>query len=200
MVSPGASWMDAAQREERLRGNCRAWTRVVAPHEAWPGHHLQYWVADHHCSRLRREAMTPVFVEGWGLYYEWLLDRHGYFRTPGERLAVLVMRAWRACRVVLDVRLHTGACSPEEGADFLVANAATTRDAALAEVRRYMGNPTQPFAYAFGWREILALRADEERRLGPRFDEREFHDRLLRCGPVPMPFVRRLFGYGEEGE
>ena len=41
--------------------------------------------------------------------------------------------------------------------------------------------------------------ADEERRLGPAFSEREFHDKLLRCGAVPFRFVRRLFGYGEGG-
>ena len=197
MVSPGASWMSPEQREERLRGNCRAWTRVVAPHETWPGHHLQFWVADRAASRLRREAGTPVFVEGWGLYSEWLLDRHGYFPAPGERLALLAMRVWRACRVVLDVRLHCGGCTAEQGVDFLVENAATTRDAAVAEVTRYMSSPTQPFSYAWGWREILRLRSDEERRLGERFSEREFHDRLLRCGPIPFPFVRRLFGYGD---
>jgi uncharacterized protein (DUF885 family) len=197
VVSPGATWMDPAQREQRLQGNCRAWTRVVAPHETWPGHHLQFWVADNDCSRLRRAAGTSVYVEGWGLYCEWLLDHHGYFVKPGERLALLAMRAWRACRVVLDVRLHCGGLTPEQGIDFLVENAGTTRDGATAEVKRYMDSPTQPFSYAVGWREILALRADEERRLGPRFDEREFHDRLLRCGPVPFKFVRRLFGYGE---
>jgi uncharacterized protein (DUF885 family) len=196
MVSPGATWMDAAQREARLSGNCRDWTRVVAPHETWPGHHLQIWVADHLCSRLRREAGTSTFVEGWGLYCESLLDSHGYFTKPGQRLALLAMRAWRACRVVLDVRLHCGGMTPEQGVAFLEEHAGLTTDAATAEVTRYMGSPTQPFSYAFGWREILALRADEERRLGERFSEREFHDRLLRCGPIPFRFVRRLFGYG----
>jgi uncharacterized protein (DUF885 family) len=47
---------------------------------------------------------------------------------------------------------------------------------------------------------MLRLRADEEARLGPAFSERAFHDRLLLCGPIPMPFVRRLFGYDEPAE
>ncbi|HEU4394073.1 MAG TPA: DUF885 domain-containing protein [Planctomycetota bacterium] len=193
MVSAGATWMDAATREERLRGNCRAWTRVVAAHEMWPGHHLQFWVADNECSVLRREALTPMFVEGWGLYCEDTLLRHGWFGSPADHLAVLVMRAWRACRVVLDPRLHTGKCTPEEAVDFLVARAATTRDSARAEVRRWMTAPGQPLCYAVGRREVLRLRAEEEARLGQRFDERAFHDRLLRCGPIPFRFVRQLF-------
>jgi uncharacterized protein (DUF885 family) len=195
MVSPGATWMDAVQQEERLRGNCRAWTHAVAPHETWPGHHLQFWVADHACTRIRREVTTPVFVEGWGFYCEGLLFRHGFFEAPADRLARLVMRAWRASRVILDVKLHCEAMPPAQAIDFLVEHVGMPKDGATAEVRRYCDQPTQPFSYAVGAREIERLYADEERRLGPAFSERAFHDKLLRCGAIPFRFVRRLFGY-----
>lgn len=195
VVSPGATWMDVAQRDERLRGNCRAWTRVVAAHETWPGHHLQFWVADHTVPRIRREVTTPVFVEGWGLYCEGLLLRHGWISTPAERLVLLVMRAWRESRVILDVKLHCEAMKPADAIQFLVDNVAMPRDGATAEVRRYCDQPTQPFAYAWGCREIERLYADEQARLGAAFDERAFHDRLLRCGAIAFPLVRRLFGY-----
>lgn len=195
VVSPGATWMDDAQRDERLRGNCRAWTHVVAAHETWPGHHLQFWVADHTVTRIRREETTPVFVEGWGLYCEGLLERHGWIATPTERLVRLVMRAWRASRVILDVRLHCESMKPADAIDFLVEHVGMPRDGATAEVRRYCDQPTQPFSYAWGCREIERLCADEQQRLGAAFDERAFHDRLLRCGAIPFPFVRRLFGY-----
>lgn len=195
MVSPGATWMDEAQQEERLRGNCRAWTRVVAPHETWPGHHLQFWIADHTVPRVRREITTPVFVEGWGLYCEGLLARHGYFTTPAERLVRLVMRAWRASRVIIDVKLHCGGMTPKDAIAFLMEHTDMPRDGATAEVRRYCDQPTQPFSYAWGCREIERLYADEQQRLGAAFDERAFHDRLLACGAVPFPYVRRLFGY-----
>jgi uncharacterized protein (DUF885 family) len=197
MVSPGASWMDAGQQEERLRGNCRAWTRVVAPHETWPGHHLQFFIADHTVPRIRREATTPVYVEGWGFYCESLLFRHGFFPDKADRLARLVMRAWRAARVVLDVKLHCHAMRPSGAVDFLVERAALTRDGATGEVKRYLDQPTQPFSYAWGCREIERLYADEERRLGAAFSERAFHDKLLRTGAIPFRFVRRVFGYAD---
>ena len=195
MVSPGATWMNAEQQEERLRGNCRAWTRVVAPHETWPGHHLQFFIADHSVPRIRREVTTPVFVEGWGFYCEGLLYRHGFFPGPAERLVRLVMRAWRASRVIIDVKLHCEAMPPKDAIDFLMEHVHLPRDGATAEVRRYCDSPTQPFSYAWGCREIERLYADEQRRRGPEFSEREFHDRLLRCGAIPFRFVRRLFGY-----
>jgi hypothetical protein len=193
MVSAGATWMDDAQRLQRLRGNCRAWTSVVAPHEAWPGHHLQFWYSDRYASRLRRTASTAVLVEGWGHYCEGLLDRHGFFRTPDQRLALLVMRAWRAARVVLDVAIHCDSMSYEDAVATLRDRAALSADAAEAEVRRYFGAPTQPFTYAWGRGELERLRADVERRDGPAFDERAFHDRLLRAGPIPTGYLRRLF-------
>jgi uncharacterized protein (DUF885 family) len=197
VVSPGATWMDSVEREERLRGNCRAWTRVVAPHETWPGHHLQFFVADHTVPRIRREMTTPVFVEGWGFYCEGLLDRHGFFEDAATRLACKAMRAWRACRVVIDAKLQCGEMTSAEAIAFLVEHAALPRDGATAEVRRYLDNPSQPFSYAWGCREIERLYADEQARLGPAFDERAFHDRLLRCGAIPFRFVRRIFGYGD---
>jgi hypothetical protein len=198
MVSPGATWMNAEQQEERLRGNCRAWTRVVAPHETWPGHHLQFWVSDHTAPRIRREATTSVYVEGWGLYCEGLLRRHGFFPGKNERLALLVMRAWRAARVVLDVKLHCQSMPPPAAIDFLVERVGLPRDGATAEVRRYLDQPTQPFSYAWGCREIERLYADEERRLGAAFDERAFHDKLLLTGAVPFRFVRRIFGHADK--
>jgi uncharacterized protein (DUF885 family) len=200
MISPGATWMDAGQRAERLRGQARAWTRVVAPHECWPGHHLQIFVADRHASPVRRAAGTPVVVEGWGLYSEALLDRHGWFSRPEERLALLSMRAWRACRVVIDVGLHCRGMDPGTAAGMLVARAGLTRDAAEAEVRRYLSDPTQPFSYAWGWGEIEALRADAAAAEGPAFSERDFHDRLLRAGPIPVPFLRRALGVDPDGD
>jgi hypothetical protein len=162
MVSPGATWMTPEQQDERLRGNCRAWTRVVAAHETWPGHHLQFWVADHSVARIRREVTTPVFVEGWGFYCEGLLARHGYFAKPSERLARLVMRSWRASRVILDVQLHCEGMKPSAAIDFLVLHVGMPRDGATAEVRRYCDSPTQPFSYAWGCREIERLYAEEQ--------------------------------------
>jgi uncharacterized protein (DUF885 family) len=38
--------------------------------------------------------------------------------------------------------------------------------------------------------EIRALRTEAERRLGDRFDIREFHDRVLEDGSLPLPALR----------
>jgi uncharacterized protein (DUF885 family) len=50
--------------------------------------------------------------------------------------------------------------------------------------------PGQLTAYDSGGLEILALRRQAEAALGERFDIREFHDRVLENGTIPLKQLR----------
>ena len=50
--------------------------------------------------------------------------------------------------------------------------------------------PGQLTAYDSGGLEILALRRMAEQRLGEDFDIREFHDRILENGTIPLTNLR----------
>jgi uncharacterized protein (DUF885 family) len=69
-----------------------------------------------------------------------------------------------------------------------------TQDRANAEseVNRYLGWPGQAIAYKVGERTILDLRREMKVRLGPEFDEKAFHQRLLEVGPLGLDLVRRF--------
>ena len=99
---------------------------------------------------------------------------------------------WRACRIVLDVRMHRGELSIEEAIRFLAERTGFLEPNARAEVRRYTYTPTYQLSYLLGKVLLLALRADEGRRLGSAFDLRRFHDTLLANGSLPISFHRRL--------
>jgi len=53
----------------------------------------------------------------------------------------------------------------------------------------YLENPTRPLSYVWGWREVERLRAD---CLAAGMAEKEFHDRFLAAGSIPLPLVRLL--------
>jgi len=163
---------------------------LTAIHEAWPGHHLQLFHAAGAGSRLRRLADSAVFAEGWALYCEELMYEQGFFVDPLTRLYQLKDLLWRACRVVIDVGLHTGTMSFEQAVEFLVEQALLERVNAETEVRRYVQTPTQPMSYLLGKHRLLEIREEVRARLGRRFDLYDFHEALLGCGTVPPSLAR----------
>jgi uncharacterized protein (DUF885 family) len=178
------------EQAEQLQGHNYAGIPLTTVHEAFPGHHLQLCHANRASSRLRRLADSNLFCEGWALYCEELMLDQGYYLDAYTRLHQLKDVLLRACRVVLDVALHTGTMSFMKGVDYLMDQAMVERVNAIAEVRRYALMPTQPMSYLVGKLEILSLRDEAKKRLGPRFDLYEFHAALLAGGTLPPALVR----------
>ncbi len=165
-------------------------------HEAYPGHHLQLAVASHHPSLTRMATEAPEFVEGWGMYSEQMMREEGFDAGPEFRVSMYTDAVWRACRIILDVRMHRGELTPDEATDFLVEHTGFEVANAKAEVRRYTYTPGYQLSYLLGKVLILGLREDERRRRGEDFSLKAFHDTLLRNGSLPISFHRRLLRAG----
>jgi uncharacterized protein DUF885 len=175
---------------QQRRGHSTHAIPVMVAHEVYPGHHLQLLAMEDLGSEVRRHVWSPGMVEGWALYCEQLMDEAGYYRTDEMRLFQLVNLLWRAIRVVVDVGLHTRGMTPQEAVDYLVEHLPIERRNAEAEVRRYCAWPTYQLCYAVGRREILRLRDAYRKRSGAAFQQRMFHDELLRYGGMPVSLAR----------
>ena len=175
-----------------MREHNRASISNTSIHEAYPGHHLQLDAARRHPSLTRLLADAPEFVEGWGMYSELMMRERGFDDAPEYRVMLHTDAIWRACRIILDIRLHRGEIGVDEAVDFLVEQTRFERDNARSEVEWYTYRPTYPLSYLLGRTLLLELRAGEERRLGADFSIRAFHDTLLRNGSLPISFHRRL--------
>lgn len=182
---------------EQLAEHDEAGIMHTCVHEAWPGHHLQFVIANSRASsrslpRLLNASAT--MYEGWALYCEQLMHEQGFLQRPEQRIILLRDRLWRALRVLIDVGLHTRGMSVEQAADLLVDNLGFPRSQALADITWYTRSPTVPLSYATGWALINALR-DRLRAQSPGLGLREFHDRLLSAGSIALPLViRHAFG------
>jgi len=167
-------------------------------HEAYPGHHLQLSVAGKHPSLTRALTNAPEFVEGWGMYSEQMMREQGFDDAANFRLNMYTDAIWRACRIILDVRMHRGEIGVDDAVRYMVERTSFETSNARAEVLRYTYTPTYQLSYLLGKVLLLQLRADEQARLGDRFSLRAFHDTLLRNGSLPISFHRRLLE-GEPG-
>ncbi|HSF84320.1 MAG TPA: DUF885 domain-containing protein [Acidimicrobiia bacterium] len=182
---------------------------TTAYHEGFPGHHLQVGVQVSLRDRLSRIhrlwTWMPGSGEGWALYAERLMDELGYLDKPDYVFGFLSAQMLRACRVVIDIGSHLRLPIPDDqqfrpgeewtyetAVEMLERYATQDRANAESEVNRYLGWPGQAIAYKVGERTILDLRREMKVRLGPEFDEKAFHQRLLEVGPLGLDLVRRF--------
>jgi uncharacterized protein (DUF885 family) len=92
--------------------------------------------------------------------------------------------------MVLDAGIHTKGWTREQAVEFLAAHSVVAPKTVESEVDRYISMPGQASSYMLGNLEIRALRTEAERRMGKRFDIRQFHDRVLEDGSLPLPALR----------
>jgi uncharacterized protein (DUF885 family) len=182
---PGEYRIPLHEPGQQSRGNAEG----TAYHEAWPGHHLQVAVGQ------AVEGLHPITRiiwfsgpgEGWARYAEGLAEEMGLYVTttgPIKRLA------WPARGMVVDPGIHLFGWTREQAIDFMLESGRFPEAQGDEMVDRIAILPGQLTAYDSGGLEILALRRQAEAALGERFDIREFHDRVLENGTIPLKQLR----------
>jgi uncharacterized protein (DUF885 family) len=126
------------------------------------------------------------------MYSEQMMREQGFDAGPDFLLAMHTDAIWRACRIILDIRMHRGELTADEATAFLIEHTGFEHSNAQAEVFRYTYTPTYQLSYLLGKVLLLQLRADEQRRLGDHFSLKGFHDTLMNSGSLPISFHRRL--------
>ncbi len=165
-------------------------TWALTVHEARPGHELQFSRLVEDGTSLARAiyAMNSANSEGWGLYAESIM--HEYLPLEGQ-LFSLYTRILRAARMFLDPMVNTGQLSRDGARDFLMEQSLLSRPMASSEADRYaFWAPGQATSYYYGYMALMRLRTEVELALGDAFDQRAFHDFILRQGLLPPDLLR----------
>lgn len=178
-----------------MRGNNRHFSRATAFHELVPGHRLQLHVAERRNSHRQILFETPFYIEGWAMYWELLFWRRGdFFVSPEDRVGTLFWRMHRCARIVFSLGFHLGEMTPQECIDLLVDWVGHERSNAEGEVRRSFKGEYDPLyqcGYLLGALQLWELRrevVDDKGVLG----EKEFHDKVLEVGTMPIELMRAL--------
>lgn len=167
---------------------------TLAYHEAIPGHHFQFTIAQHlkGLPFFRRIVPFAAYTEGWGLYAERLAWEAGYEKDPFDNLGRLHAELFRSLRLVVDTGLHSKRWTREQAISYLYENTGMTKSKIIAEVERYIVEPGTACAYKVGLLKILDLREKSKAALGDKFDVREFHDVVLKNGAMPLSILERI--------
>ncbi|MCR9271290.1 MAG: DUF885 domain-containing protein [Hyphomonadaceae bacterium] len=164
---------------------------ALAYHEGIPGHHMQLAISQELIGipKFRKYGGYTAYTEGWGLYSEFLPKEMGFYEDPYSDFGRLAMELWRAARLVVDTGLHEKRWTREEAIDYLLENTPNPEGDCRKAIERYIVMPGQATAYKIGMIKILDLREDARARLEDKFDIRDFHDVVLKDGPVPLQIL-----------
>ncbi len=159
-------------------------------HEAIPGHHfqieIQYELKDLISQYRVNSGGSTSFVEGWALYCESLGHEFGLFKETLPRIGNLDDDMLRSVRLVVDTGIHSMGWSKEKAVKYMQENLADDISDIEAEVYRYSSWPGQALAYKIGQRKIRELRGLAEKKLGKKFDIKEFHNVVIGSGSLPL--------------
>ncbi|MBV9149585.1 MAG: DUF885 domain-containing protein [Candidatus Eremiobacteraeota bacterium] len=193
----------SAQQKEQFLGLFNDFTRpIISAHEVYPGHFTNFTIDRHlNISLTRRLLTSPATVEGWAHYDEQMMVDQGWGNhDPRVRLAQLGEALLREARYVVGVKEHTQGMSVDAATNFFMQNAFETRQVAHGEALRGTQDPMYGY-YTLGKLEILKLRDDYRKMVGPAFTLQKFHDALLAHGDPPIPLLRPLIlGRADDGK
>ena len=185
---PAGPGQSSPEKYDDFTFDAAAWT--LTAHEARPGHELQFDSMLERGVSLARVlyAFNSTNVEGWGLYSEAIIKP--YMPLEGQ-LVSLDYRLLRAARAFLDPELQSGKIEPAEAYRVLERDVVQSHAFAQEEVERYTYRmPGQANSYFHGFTRLIDLRKETDATLGPRFNQKRFHDFILAQGLLPPDLMR----------
>ena len=201
-IAPGAYYQPGAMDGSRpgiFFANLRDMNEVpkwsmptLAYHEGVPGHHWQISIAKElkGVPQFRKVISFTAYMEGWAFYCEWLAKQAGWYdNDPFGDLGRLRDELFRAVRLVVDTGIHAKRWTREQAIAYMREKTGMGEKEVKSEIERYIVAPGQACAYKIGMLKIQELRARAEKELGEKFDQREFHDAVLKNGALPLEIL-----------
>lgn len=160
-------------------------------HEAIPGHHFQISLQQENASLpdFRKFNWFGAYGEGWALYTESLGKELGLYQDPYQYFGMLGNEMHRAVRLVVDTGMHSKGWTREQAIKYSLENEAESEASITVEIERYMAIPGQALSYKIGQLKILELRKRAQEKMGPKFDIKKFHQKVLESGVMPLALL-----------
>ncbi|XP_052237165.1 uncharacterized protein LOC127848629 [Dreissena polymorpha] len=168
-------------------------------HEALPGHHNQAsygllsdippFMQKIEWKSFNAPYFFPFFnsfIEGWGLYSEFLGEEMGIYHDDYEMLGRYGEEMFRAVRLVIDTGIHEYNWTRDRAIEYMMNYTYFGPELAANEIDRYATWPGQAVGYTIGELKFKELRKKASDALGRKFNLADFHYTVLRYGTLPL--------------
>lgn len=166
-------------------------------HEGFPGHLYQTVSFSRSDPLLIRHLYAPSgYIEGWATYVESYACRYAARNLDPQTQALC--RLWYLNRSVhltlcslLDLGIHSQGWLPSDASSFLAQFGITDASAVASLYQYILETPANYLKYCVGSLSFSQLLSEAKEREGDTFSLKEFHEKLLRLGPLPFPLVEK---------
>jgi uncharacterized protein (DUF885 family) len=214
-ITPMPDDWEPERKESYLREDNARMLRLMAIHEAVPGHYLQGVYANRSSSLARSIFWSGVFAEGWAVYVTQVMMDVGYGADDGA----LLLTHWKfylrsATNAIIDARIHCDGMTEDAAVALMVDGGFQEEAEARAKYNRARLSSTQLSTYFAGSMEMWDIELEARRRAAtaagadpsavqprglpggfgatPGFHYRPHLEAVLGHGSPPTSLLRRL--------
>jgi hypothetical protein len=162
-------------------------------HAVIPGHSFDDIVERNNRHPIRGKISDGVRVEGWGVYLEEAMLHAGMFaHNPRINELIYLFGIFRAVRVNADIGLQLNKVKVEDVVQYWMKHTPyLDRSVARVDAEIYLRRPPgYGLGYMIGMVQMQQLLADVKQQQGDRFVIKDFHDRFMASGRLPLALIR----------
>lgn len=162
-------------------------------HAVIPGHRFDAIVERHNTDPIRSKLTDGVRTEGWGVYLEEGMLHAGIFDDrPRVKELIYLFGIFRAARVSADVWLQLNQMKVADVVKYWMERTPYLEPSvARVDAEIYLRRPPgYGLGYMIGMLQMQELLADSKRQLGDKFVLKDFHDKFMATGRVPLSLIR----------
>ncbi len=187
------SGWDKEKAESYLREYNHYILQILNIHEAIPGHYTQLVYANQSPSIIKSIFGNGAMIEGWAVYTERMMLENGYGNNEPEMW--LMYYKWNlrtTCNTILDYGVHVNNLSKEDALNLLINEAFQQKAEAEGKWKRVSVTQVQLCSYFTGYTEIYDFREELKKKMGDKFNLKQFHEKFLSYGSAPVKYIKML--------
>jgi uncharacterized protein (DUF885 family) len=184
---------DKERAESYLREYNDYTLQILNIHEAIPGHYAQLVYSNQSPSIIKAILGNGAMVEGWAVYTEIMMLENGYGNNADE--IWLMYYKWNlrsTCNTILDYNVHVNDMEKDAALNLLVNEAFQQQAEAEGKWRRVTLTQVQLCSYFTGYTEIYEFREELKKKMGDKFNLKQFHEKFLSYGSAPVKYIKEM--------
>lgn len=170
-------------------------------HECYPGHHTQFYLEKRVAMRASKDQDSDSNSDGWAEYGKYMMVDLVYApKNLFYRLAVLLSKRSYIAAAIAGMEIHLQKMTLKEASDFLMEKQGRTRENTYIWVLNRATHYPTHLTYYIGSEMVRKLHEDYRALKGSAYSLKEFNDRFLTYGLIPIKVIRKdMLGTADDG-